>query len=241
MALDHALAERLDEGTAVFRLYGWRRPTISLGRNEPADPYRAAVAEHGLELVRRPTGGRAVVHHREVTYAVVLPRTAMGGPRSAYAAINRGLVVGLRRLGVDAEVSAVGVVAGPDAGPCFAAPAPGEVTAAGRKLIGSAQVRVGQALLQHGSLLLANDQTTLADRSGGADGPNGPGGSSPATLAELMGRQATAEEVRHALTDGVKVAWGGTWVEGAYRPQELEAAARLEDERYRRDEWTWRR
>src|SRR5690606_17502269 len=101
-----------------------------------------AVASRAVDFVRRPTGGRAVLHDRELTYAVVVPHRALGGPRAAYRAINEALVMGLRALGVDASVSERGRVLPPDAGPCFQVAAPGEVVADGRKLVGSAQARL---------------------------------------------------------------------------------------------------
>ncbi|MDT8340717.1 MAG: hypothetical protein RQ751_04325, partial [Longimicrobiales bacterium] len=101
MAWDHTLAIGLAPGEAVLRLYAWDRPTLSLGRNEPARGVYAPerLEASGVAVVRRPTGGRAVLHHREVTYAVCLPLRALGGPRSAYRLLNQALAAGLGRLG----------------------------------------------------------------------------------------------------------------------------------------------
>src|SRR5690606_20969533 len=141
----------------------WNRSSVSFGRNEPASALydRAALSEAGTHCVRRPTGGRAVVHERELTYCVVVPARAWGGPRRAYRRLNDALAAALRSLRAPAEVSAAGASQGPGAGPCFAAPAPGEVVAGGRKLVGSAQARIGGALLQHGSILVGGDQALL--------------------------------------------------------------------------------
>ena len=151
MAVDHALAACLSPGEAVLRIYRWSGPTVSFGRNEPAhDRYGPALGrDAGIEFVRRPTGGRAVLHDRELTYAAVLPGPSRGGLKAAYGLINRGLVEALSSLGVPAQMAAGrGPPAGPDSGPCFDEPAPGEVTVAGRKLVGSAQARLEGALLQ---------------------------------------------------------------------------------------------
>jgi len=250
MALDHALALRLLPGEGVVRLYGWDRPTVSFGRNEPAQGLYTpeAAARAGVALVRRPTGGRAVAHWRELTYAVVAPLDAWGGLREAYVAINRSLAAALGALGVSAEV-ATGRSAPLDAGPCFGIPAAGEIVVAGRKLVGSAQARLGGALLQHGSILLEDDQSMLdgLTRAGVAAGPTGPTGArrtadgvAPATLRQVVGDvgiDAVTEAVAMSLRDGV----GGRWAEGAYRPSEIEAAEQLQAERYARDSWTWRR
>ena len=239
MARDHALALGLGPDEGILRLYGWSRPTVSFGRNEPAvgvyDPERGGA--EGPGFVRRPTGGRAVLHDDEVTYAVVVPDRAFGGPRDAYRAINEGLLRGLRTLGVEAEVAREGTVAGVDEGPCFRTPAPGEVTAGGRKLVGSAQVRLGQSLLQHGSLLLRGDQRLLGELRDGRARPE----DDPATLASLGYGDLAAADVSAALARGCRLAWGGGWTEGGYRADEEDEARRLLQERYGTDEWTWRR
>ncbi|HEV2149493.1 MAG TPA: hypothetical protein VGR37_18985, partial [Longimicrobiaceae bacterium] len=101
MAVDAALAESVRQGgLPVLRFYRWDPPCLSLGRNQPAagrydlDALRA----RGVDVVRRPTGGRAVLHDRELTYSVAVADGALGGPRECYAAVNRALVAGLRRL-----------------------------------------------------------------------------------------------------------------------------------------------
>lgn len=237
MALDHALAETLADGEGVVRFYGWSCPTISFGRNEPArDLYDLSAAEEaGIAFVRRPTGGRAVLHHQEVTYSVTAPVRALGGLREAYRRINEGLVAGLRALGVTARVEDQGVVLPPGSGPCFQVPAPGEVTAAGRKLVGSAQVRLGRALLQHGSVILDGDQGAIARLSGGREDP-----APPATVASALGSPVSALEVARALAGGLELALGGIWDEGGYHTRENETADRLEAERYAVAAWTWR-
>lgn len=238
MALDHALAECLEPGEGVVRLYSWSGPTISFGRNEPSrDRYDLRRAgEEFIGFVRRPTGGRAVLHDAEVTYAVVAPLRAFGGMRQAYRAINGGLVAGLRLLGVDARVEDGGAVLAPDAGPCFQVPAPGEVTSGGRKLVGSAQLRIGRALLQHGSAILSGDQAAIMRLSGGGVDP-----APPATVEQALGRAVGEGDVRAALGEGLRLALGGSWDEGGYRSTETAAAHRLETDRYATEEWTWRR
>lgn len=178
MARDHALASGLRPGNGTLRFYRWTPATLSLGRNEPFTVgYRKFLRERtDVDVVRRPTGGRAVLHDRELTYAVVLPIRAFGGPRRSYRRINVALVEGLRRLGADARV-AEGRALPPDAGPCFLEPADGEVVVAGRKVVGSAQVRIGNAVLQHGSLLLFANQSPLLARAALA----GAGTSAPGT------------------------------------------------------------
>jgi len=237
MALDHAMAESAGPGQGVLRLYGWRPHTVSFGRNEPArGVYDVGVAEReGLAFVRRPTGGRAVLHAHEVTYCAVLPVGAFGGLREAYVRINQGLVEGLRALGCPAEVALGGKALPPHAGPCFQAPAPGEVVLSGRKLVGSAQVRIGDAILQHGSVILGGDQSALARLTGAGADP-----APPATLESVAGPRPW-REVAEALATGLGLALGGAWSQGEVTPQDEAAALRFAQERYATDAWTWRR
>jgi lipoate-protein ligase A len=252
MARDEALARACRLDTAVLRLYGWVRPTVSFGRNEPAtalyrvedlpDPDEACQAAGdspiGLDFVRRPTGGRAVLHDAEVTYTVVAPFEALGGAREGYRRINAALAEGLRSLGAAVEIADAprGRGAPVDAGPCFRLPAPGEVTARGRKLVGSAQVRIGRTLLQHGSVILRGDQSRLAAlharMTSEAD--------VPAALEDLIGSVDPAA-VGDALVASVVAAFGGRGRNASYTREEEELAERLMEERYGRPEWTWRR
>ena len=146
MARDHALAQALRPGMGTVRFYRWSPATLSLGRNEPFTPeYRDFLRLHPeTGVVRRPTGGRAVIHDRELTYAVALPARAWGGPRRAYRKVNEGLVAGLRHLGV-AAVTAAGRVLPPEAGPCFLEPAEGEVVVRGPQAGGEVRRRASAA------------------------------------------------------------------------------------------------
>ena len=262
MARDHALAQALRPGTGAVRFYGWSPATLSLGRNEPvAARYRDLLRRHpGIGLVRRPTGGRAVLHDRELTYAVALPARAFGGPRRSYRKVTEGLVAGLGLLGVEAAAVGGGAlrVGGralpPDAGPCFLEPAEGEVVVRGRKLVGSAQVRVGGAVLQHGSVLLVADQSPLLEGVVGGDGGGMAGragcgagldspGEAPAgaiTLGEVLGEVPGWDRLVDAFSHGFARSLGGRWSAGALTPREQRLAGELEC-RYGSDAWTWRR
>ncbi|MGE5091814.1 MAG: biotin/lipoate A/B protein ligase family protein, partial [Bacillota bacterium] len=165
MAVDQALLELAgEEGLAALRVYRWEPHTLSFGRNEPATRRydRAAIRREGIPTVRRPTGGRAVWHARELTYAVSAPTARFGALPAAYQAIHRTIAQGLGALGADARLAEEGGVAGLDAGACFASPVGGEVMVRGRKVVGSAQIRLGDGMLQHGSILLDDDQSRVA-------------------------------------------------------------------------------
>lgn len=239
MAVDEALLEHArDTGDAVLRVYGWSNPSLSLGRNQPARGRYSLdrAAERGVSFVRRPTGGRAVLHFREITYSVTAPDGALGSLAESYARINRLLVDGLRRLGVAAEAAApAGVSPPPGVAPCFETPVAGEIVADGRKLVGSAQLRDRDAILQHGSILVDDDQTLaselLIERIAAPP--------SPATLHELLGWTPGRQDVICALLEAVHSHEDRSASICGHDDNVIRAAARLRI-RYEDPEWTWR-
>lgn len=172
MARDEALALACARGDAMptLRLYGWLPACLSLGRFQPlAAVDAAACARAGVSLVRRPSGGRAILHADELTYAVVAPADhplLRGGVRAAYRAISQALLAGLHILGVAASLapSLRETRAAPRPhrpASCFDSASDYEIVVGGRKLVGSAQARIGGAVLQHGSLPLTASTDTL--------------------------------------------------------------------------------
>ena len=230
MARDEGLMERARAtGECVFAVYGWERPTLSFGRNQAAlglyDP--RAIAQHDIDIVRRPTGGRALLHDREVTYSVTAPIDQAESLVEAYHRFNRILLAGLERLGVFASESAgEGRTPPPTTMPCFAAPTSGELVTGGSKLVGSAQVRENGALLQHGSILIEDDQhlitSLLTDPGSVAPAPRA------ATLASALGRVPSLRELEDENARDLEVTEADSFA-GAYL------------DRYRSEWWTWRR
>ena len=170
MAKDaHCLARTRDSGRPALRLYGWAGPTLSVGRTQR--PERevdlAACQADGVPLVRRLTGGRAVLHGSDLTYAVTAPTSLPGfdgGVLAVYRSLSRVFVTLLEELGCQPEVhSYSGRERVQQASPiCFSTPSAFEVLVAGRKLVGSAQRLLPTAFLQHGSLPLAPQYDRLA-------------------------------------------------------------------------------
>jgi len=237
MAIDQSLLDRADAaGERWLRLYRWSPHCLSFGRHEPAtrryDPAR--IAELHLDLVRRPTGGRAVWHAEEVTYSVALPSAGLGGIREACLEIHRMLLDALLHLGVPAGLAPAARPASLDAGACFAQASGGEIVVSGRKVVGSAQLRQGNALLQHGSILIDGGQELVAAVSRGARTPE------PGLLHRpLLLKPPAAEAVVDAVARAARARWGGTW-----RRRHV-ARALLHDSdrhaaRFRSREWTWR-
>lgn len=249
MGVDEALAASVAAGGApVLRFYRWSPASLSLGRNQPARGRYdlLALAGRGIDVVRRPTGGRAVLHARELTYSVAVPAALLGGPRTAYAAVNRALVAGLRRLGIAATLQPASPVRAPvpSLAPCFAEPVEGEVVACGRKLVGSAQRAIGEVILQHGSLPIHDDQSAVAALVvSSAEAPDaaeladaGP----PATLVSVLGREPGWDELTAALAAGWGEALGVTLWRDVLTPDERARAADAA-RRYADAAWTWHR
>jgi lipoate-protein ligase A len=190
--------------------------------------------------VRRPTGGLAVWHERELTYAVIAHTSMLGGPRSAYTEINRALAAGLGTLGAAVDIAAPGPRAGPlstRTHPCFGEAAAGEVTTRGRKLVGSAMRVEKRALLQHGSILLDGDQSEVASRMRLPPQTPTP---KPITLREATGRIPSWQELYSAVLTGFTETLGVTFESGRPNDGECGRARRLEPF-YRSEAWTWRR
>jgi lipoate-protein ligase A len=237
MAVDAGLLDLAEQGQAVLRVYRWSPSCLSFGRNEPAlRRYdRGRIEQLGLDVVRRPTGGRAVWHADELTYAVAAPGELLGALREAYRAIHEVLACALHRLGARVALApAPATSLGLGSGACFAAPVGGELVLGADKLVGSAQVRQGSALLQHGSLLLAGSQAVAGDVTAGA-GPALRDG----TLAAALGRPVAFDEAARAVREAA-FEWQRDWHE-VRDSEPLLLAARPHEDRFRSPDWTWRR
>lgn len=239
MAIDDAMsAHARTLGRALVRVYGWSQPVLSFGRHQRAAGLydREAARVRGIGVVRRPTGGRAVLHAREITYCIAAPEQALGSLMKAYRTINELLVQALRILGVDATVAAPNTPSPrPFAGACFEEPVAGEIVARGRKLVGSAQWRSEGAFLQHGSILVDDDQGLANELLLAPTPPPTPA----ATLRSLLGRAPGLEEFERALACAVGTAYGAP--ENVAFDGELSRLAEARRAHYSSDGWTWRR
>lgn len=236
MAVDEALMESVRAGAPpALRLYRWSPPCLSLGRNQPAagvyDPER--LRSIGVDVVRRPTGGRAVLHDDELTYAVVARDRTLGTVRQAYRAIHSVLASWLSSFGAEVVVAAgSGRAPVPSTEPCFARPVEGEVTARDRKLVGSAQVRVAGVLLQHGSIPLGRSAIVRELASAGLDV------GSPADLHSELGIRISLDRLVAELVR----AWTAAIAPCAKQPLTTREAARaaILESRYHDPGWMWR-
>lgn len=224
MAVDEALARACDEGGPGFpliRFYWWSVPTLSLGAKERLEEAadQQACEELGISLVRRPTGGRSVLHFHEVTYAIIAPigiQPFQSSVEHSYRLIAEAQARGLKALGIELQLTPGGRkvrprTAGGDSAPapgghlpCFAAPSRYELTWRGRKVVGSAQRRLRNAVLQHGSILLSSDIERLSKATrAGKDGPERLA-KLVAGLEEIAGRAVERQEIITAMLPELK-------------------------------------
>jgi lipoyl(octanoyl) transferase len=242
MARDVALLDRAAKtGESVFAIYSWARPTLSFGRNQRAvGRYdRSRLGERTIDVVRRPTGGRAILHHREITYSVTAPLREKEPLRAAYERINAVLLDGLARIGVTASIARGGKAVKPGATPCFESPSDGEIVVSGRKLIGSAQWRGKSSFLQHGSILIDDDQTSLASLAADDAEDAALAPPPPATLRGVLGDAPESADVASAMFEAVnknEMTLGAIIDEDEIRPAALDLLPEFLDEK-----WTWRR
>jgi len=242
MALDEAILESvaMANSAATLRLYAWTPPCLSLGHAqsmESVDHY--GLRELGWDLVRRPTGGRAILHTDELTYAVAGMATdplLSGGVLASYQRLSAGLLQALRRLGLGPELQlnpGPALSANRSSPICFEVPGPFELTWAGRKLLGSAQLRRSGAVLQHGSLPLEGDLgricsvLRLPDRGAAIRSVR----RAATTLEQALGRRTSWETVAEAMAEGFREALQLDLVEGAPTGAELERSQQLLAER----------
>lgn len=174
MAMDEALLEAAEAGVAVFRTYGWSQPTLSLGYFQKEAEARADPRWRDVPTVRRPTGGGALWHDREITYALAIPRSHPLARRHVdlYEAVHEAIAADLRALGLAAMRRGSGAADRDRPFLCFRDTDPSDVVIEGAKVVGSAQRRRAGAVLQHGSLLLTSSPDTpelpgLAEVGGG--------------------------------------------------------------------------
>jgi lipoyl(octanoyl) transferase len=214
MAVDEELLTRAQAGEAmpVLRFYGWDPPAVSIGRfqDTKAAVNAEACKRHGFDIVRRITGGRAVLHHRELTYSIIartddplFPSTVQG----TYKVIATGLLAGLQNLGIAAEMVSRGgrhaalVEKKPKEQACFSSPSWYEILANNKKIIGSAQRRMRGAFLQHGSILIDYDPRLEAEVI-----PGGCGHDVVTCIKSELGRDVPLDEIKQAFRRGLQSA-----------------------------------
>ncbi len=235
----------------TLRLYAWSPACLSLGYGQHSrEADLARLSGHGWTLVRRPTGGRAILHTDELTYSLALPlddSLASGGIVESYRHISAALLAALEALGAQPRAERKEKDTAPNPSPvCFETPSHYEITVEGRKLVGSAQARKGGGLLQHGTLPLTGDIARICDTLVYLDEAARSVAETEVrahaiTLEQALGAAVDWQTAAEAVAQGFASALGVDFTPGELTPAELDAAQRLAAEVYGNDAWTFRR
>lgn len=252
MAIDEAIMLSVSEGESLptLRLYDWSPLCLSLGygqRLRDADLDRIDTA--GWQIVRRPTGGKAILHGNELTYSVSLPKDhelAQGDVVESYRRISEALLTALRYLGLSpaSEMQAKG---NSGLGPvCFEVPSHYEITSGGKKLIGSAQVRRKEGILQHGTLPLTGDIALICDALAYSNEASREEAKTlvrerATTLETVLGKSISWDTAAEALVNGFADTFGLNFEESGLSNEEIRLAEALVQERYAYKDWTEKR
>ena len=256
MAVDEVILEAATAGNAppTLRLYAWEPACLSLGYAQPfSDVDLPALHAHGWDLVRRPTGGRAILHTDELTYSVSGPQRdprLAGGVLASYRAISTALLLALQHLGLPAHADSLPGAAGNEANGgtnpvCFEAPSNYEITVGGKKLVGSAQRRRGEGVLQHGSLPLTGDLTRITNALVFDDEASRQKAAErllqrATTVETALHRPVSWEQAAQALSSAFAEALNLELAPGELTPAELIRAKELVAGRFANSAWTER-
>jgi lipoate-protein ligase A len=251
MAADEAILEHVEHGEALptLRLYAWVPPCLSLGRAQPfTDVDVPRLESHGWDVVRRMTGGRAILHTDELTYSVtgtINEANLAGTLLESYNRLASALLAAVQDLGLLVEMMEGKADNGVPNPVCFEVPSTYEITVNGKKLIGSAQARRKEGVLQHGSLPLTGDLTRICQALAFSDES-----AREAAMERLLARATNVESVL-----GQEVAWetaaqafvrafegrlGLKFEAGELSGSELARAEELVSEKYAHPSWTER-
>lgn len=259
MALDEALLDWHSEGKIppTIRFYGWNPATLSIGYFQKVEKEinMDAVREHQLGFVRRPTGGRGVLHEHELTYSVIVSEEHPEMPKTvteAYRVISEGILKGFHRLGLDAyfavpqSLEERESLKNPRSAVCFDAPSWYELVVEGRKVAGSAQTRQKGVILQHGSILLDIDEEKLfslfhypSERV--KERMRAAFKNKAVAINEISSRQITLEEAKDAFFNGFAEGLNVELVPYTLSVEEEEYVAKIAKERYESDDWNFKR
>ncbi|MCT8138679.1 lipoate--protein ligase family protein [Anaerobacillus sp. CMMVII] len=259
MALDEALLEWHSAGEIepTIRFYGWDPPTLSIGYFQKVEKEinLEAVQKFGLGFVRRPTGGRGVLHEHELTYSVIVSENHPKMPKGvteSYRVISEGVLEGFRNLGLDAYFAVPktkeeqDLLKSPRSAVCFDAPSWYELVVEGRKVAGSAQTRQKNVILQHGSIILDLDENKLFELF---KFPNErvrermlKGFSKKAVaINQLREKNVTIEEAEFAFKHGFEKGLEIDLKPYVLSDEQISYVHELAEKRYANDEWNFRK
>jgi lipoate-protein ligase A len=254
MSVDEAILEHVQAGRGeslpTLRLYAWNPACLSLGHTQPfADVDTARLRERGWDVVRRATGGRAILHTDELTYSVTGSAeepVLTGGVLESYNRLAQALFLAVKELGLPVEIKAGKPNDTTAPNPvCFEVPSTYEITVKGKKLIGSAQARKKEGVLQHGSLPLMGDLTRICQALTFEDEPARQSASQrlltkATTVESALGRVVTWETAAQAFVRAFETQLGLCFEKGELSESESRRAEELVKEKYGHPSWTER-
>lgn len=254
MAVDDAILEFCGKQSAppTLRLYAWDPPCLSLGYAQPVDDIdQAKIRENGWQWVRRPTGGRAILHTDELTYAVIAPQSdpvVAGSVLESYQRISTALLGALRALSLPAQAKETerGMENPSRNGPvCFEVPSHFEITVDGKKLIGSAQARRQNGVLQHGTIPLTGDLTRILSglKASASTDPSADQArllERATTLQLALGKPVSWNEMAQALRQSFEQTFGLVLLEQPLSQAEQDRAHQVYQEKYTHPGWNAR-
>jgi len=243
MAIDEAIFIACEKGFSpkTIRFYGWNPPAISIGYFQKTSYLFESkrMNELSLDMVRRPTGGRAVFHEEEVTYSIIssLDAFSRNGVLEPYRMISHALVSGLKSIGVPAELLSKrkrGQTKGTDSPSCFSSSSLYEIVTQGKKIIGSAQKRSRNFLLQQGSILLDLNREKWTSIFKTEDDNR------MISLQEVLNRKISFREVSKALIEALNKSFGPLF-QDKLTLYEKRLSERLRKQKYTTQEWNFQR
>lgn len=259
MALDEALLDWHSEGKIppVIRFYGWEPATLSIGYFQKVEKEidLEAVKAHGLGFVRRPTGGRGVLHEHELTYSVIVSEDHPEMPKTvteAYRVISEGILKGFHQLGLEAYFAVPktdeerSALKDPRSAVCFDAPSWYELVVEGRKVAGSAQTRQKGVILQHGSILLDLDEDKLFSlfkypNERVKERMKSTFKNKAVAINEISPRRISLEEAKEAFYKGFADGLNIELESYQLTEEELAYVNKIAKDRYENDEWNFKR
>jgi lipoyl(octanoyl) transferase len=250
MALDESILEHIGRGEAIptLRLYAWEPPCLSLGHAQPfADVDMNRLNERGWEIVRRATGGRAILHTDELTYSVIAPShepRVAGTVLESYNRLAQALLLAVKELDLPVEMKEGRVDNNSLPNPvCFEVPSTYEITVNGKKLIGSAQARKKEGVLQHGSLPLAGDLTRICqalafESTAARENASERLLERATTIESALGQQVSWETAAQTFSHAFETQLGLNLLKGELSESESKRTEELVKRKYAHPSWT---
>ena len=242
MAVDEYLLHSLEEDSQTYlRFYQWEKPTVSLGYSQNIGEVSNLdyCLGNGIDIVRRITGGKLVLHHHEITYSVCSSDNKTFPPRlsDSYRLISEALIHGLKKMGINSYLASEAPASYVKGNmPCFSYPARNEIEVDGKKIVGSAQKRLGTRFIQHGSIPVG-DNGGLLELVSSLKG--GEGKVRMTSLSQVLGRKVSFEWAVERLGEGFSEYFGIDPKPKIFSTKEKEKILRIQKNKYENKDWNF--